>query len=138
MSSLSLSYNSDSTDIDYIQVQLSVTRQAYAFIRNLSIQPPAKLYANSTITNIVIRAGQGRHHWSREDVGAALRRRLVCPPGLFQEEERDNDGVADLHRTLCERERGGSGRARRAIYAGLDETRNGLLEGIVLGEQLYA
>ena len=88
--------------------------------------------ANATILHVVVMSRQGRKRRCGQDVRHVLRRVLVYPATLLQEQERDNDNIADLHCALGQQELRRSLQAAFSGPEGAQETRDGLFVTVVL------
>lgn len=103
---------------------------------NLSATPRDTRLSNpdAPILHIIIMPRHARKRRRRHDVRFALRRGLVRSARLLEEQERDHDDVADLHRTRCQNEL----RELLQIVARAQEACDRLLVPVVLREELYA
>ena len=87
---------------------------------------------NATVFHVIVMPRQGRERRGGQNVRHVLRRILVHPAPFLEEEKRDDDDVADLHRALGQQE------LRRALQASVSsperaqEARDGLLIAVVL------
>ena len=100
---------------------------------NLSATPRDTRLSNpdAPILHIIIVPRHARERRRRHDVRFALRRGLVRPARLLEEQERDHDDVADLHRTRGQNE-------LLQVVARAQEACDRLLVPVVLRKELYA